>query len=101
MSKTELRAALRKARKSFVDALTAERKHQLESQLASHLRPIIEESTGVGGYHAVGSEIDVGPALAFARSHALPTFDEEEEIFRFRLGPAESAGPHGIPQPPP
>ena len=100
MSKPELRAALRTARKSFVQSLTPGQRHQLESRLSDHLRPMVDESAGVGGYHAVGSEIDVGPVLALARSHALPTFDEDEEIFRFRSGPASAAGPHGIPQPP-
>jgi 5-formyltetrahydrofolate cyclo-ligase len=99
MSKPELRAAMRATRKAFVTSLSIQQREALQSALATHLRPLIERSAAVGGYHAVGSEIDPAPALALAEQAALPTFDEAEELFLFRLGPATATGPHGIPQP--
>jgi len=100
MSKAELRIGTRAARKAYVSSLSEADRRALEERLAGRLRPLIERSRSVGGYHAVGSEIDVAPAMALAQEHALPTFDEEQEIFRFRRGPASTTGPHGIPQPP-
>jgi 5-formyltetrahydrofolate cyclo-ligase len=99
MSKPELRAAMRTARNAYVASLAAEEREALQSALPNHNRPLIERSAVVGGYHAVGGEIDPAPALALAEQSALPTFDEAEEPFRFRLGPADAVGLHGIPQP--
>jgi 5-formyltetrahydrofolate cyclo-ligase len=99
MSKPELRAAARKARKSFVSSLSPDERRNLEKRLASALRPLVERARAVGGYHAVGSEIDVAPVLKLAKRYGLPAFDDELSAFKFRHGPASVAGPHGIPQP--
>ena len=98
MSKPELRAAMRAARGAYVASLGPGRA-SLERQLAEHLRPLIDATDGVGGYHAIGGEIDPGPALALAASHSLPSFDAGSKHFRFRRGPATVEGLHGIPQP--
>ena len=99
MSKPELRAAMRAARKSYVSSLGGDERRRLEERLATVLKALVERAGVVGGYHAVGSEIDVAPVLKLAKSHGLPTFDDESSVFRFRHGPASVSGPHGIPQP--
>ena len=92
---------MRSARKAFVASLSNEERGRLEARLAEDLRPLIDNAPAVGGYHAVGSEIDPARALALAARHALPTFDAGAEHFAYRLGPANSEGPHAIPQPGP
>ena len=101
MSKAELRSAARTARKAFVSSLDPSERRRLQQDLAEKLRPLVESATAIGGYHAVGSEIDVEPVLALAKQHGLPAFDDKTELFRFREGPASVSGPHGIPQPGP
>ena len=99
MTKPELRTAVRAVRKAYIASLGESDRLALEQDLAAILRPLIESAGAVGGYHAVGSEIDVAPSLALAKRHALPTFGDAAETFRFRHGPASVIGPHGIPQP--
>ncbi len=101
MSKPELRAAMRRARKAYVASLLADERRALEARLAKHLLTLIDQAEAVGGYHAVGSEVDPAPALALAKSHALPAFDADAVAFTYRHGPATASGPHGIPQPAP
>ncbi len=90
---------MRNARKLFVASLSSARRDELEARLADNLRPLIDQADAVGGYHAIGSEIDPSPALAIAKSHALPAFDADAVAFTYRHGPATAIGPHGIPQP--
>ena len=99
MTKPELRSAIRAARKSYVASLGGSDRQMLEAALAQHLRPLIDGAAAIGGYHAVGSEIDVAPVLALAKRHGLPAFEDKLAAFRFRTGPASETGPHGIPQP--
>jgi len=99
MSKPELRSAMRIARKSYASSLSPTERTKLQDSLASLLRPLVERAGAVGGYHAIGNEIDVAPVLALAEHHGLPAFDEGLAIFQFRRGPASVRGPHGIPQP--
>ena len=101
MSKPELRAAMRAARDAYVDSLPSGLREAFQARLASHLHALIEEAGEVGGYHAIGSEIDPAPALALASSHSLPSFDAGSSHFRFRRGPATGEGYRGIPQPGP
>jgi 5-formyltetrahydrofolate cyclo-ligase len=99
MAKPELRKAMRAARRAYVSGLTGAERGSLEASLGGHLRDLVEHADAVGGYHAIGSEIDPAPALALAKLSALPTFDAGDDRFRFRGGPTFEAGPHGIPQP--
>jgi 5-formyltetrahydrofolate cyclo-ligase len=99
MSKPELRAAMRTARKSFVTSLSPDERRSLEEKLATSLGPLVERAEAVGGYHAVGNEIDVASVLKLAKRHGLPAFDDELSVFKFRRGPASVDGPHRIPQP--
>ena len=98
--KPELRAAMRAARRAYVAAIDPAERWALEARLAEQLRPLIRSATGVGGYCAVGSEIDPSAALAAAKQIALPSFEPGADMFTFRRGPASAPGPHGIPQPP-
>ena len=99
MSKPELRAAMRAARKSYVSSLGPDEKQSLEDKLAHMLGPLVERAGVVGGYHSVGSEIDVTSVLKLARCYGLPAFEGDHSSFKFRHGPASASGPHGIPQP--
>ena len=90
---------MRSARKVYVASLSDGDRYELEARLAKHLEPLIDQAEAVGGYHAVGSEIDPAPALALAKGHALPAFDADAVAFTYRHGPATAIGPHGIPQP--
>lgn len=65
-------------------------------------------SGSIGGYWAVGDEVDVGPLLEdlFARGHpiglpAMETFNGDVQFRRWRPGDTLIAGPHGLPQPAP
>ncbi|MEA1071419.1 5-formyltetrahydrofolate cyclo-ligase [Sphingomonas sp. LY160] len=99
MTKAELRRAVRAARKKFVASLSAEQRDELERRLADNLSPLLADASAVGGYHAIGGEIDPALILHRAARHALPTFDSGISSFVFREGPATDQGPHGIPQP--
>jgi 5-formyltetrahydrofolate cyclo-ligase len=90
---------MRIARKSYASSLDQAERKELQDKLARWLRPLVERAGAVGGYHAVGSEIDVAPVLALAERHGLPAFDDGLAAFQFRRGPASVDGPHGIPQP--
>jgi len=101
MTKIALRTAMRAARKAYVAGLSGADRRMLEARLARHLRPLIETTCEVGGYHAMGSEIDPAAALALASSASFPAFDAGSGLFRFRLGPAVVPGVNGIPEPDP
>ena len=103
-AKPELRAALRSARKAFVAGLTFAERHDLEASLVEVLAPLLETTSMVAGYHAIGSEIDPQAALTWAGNHgismALPAFVDANSTMIFRSGTCAEDGPHGIPQPP-
>ena len=101
LAKPELRAAMREARRAYVAAIDLSERLTLEARLAERLRPLIASAATVGGYCAVGSEIDPAAALAAAKQIALPSFVPDADRFTFRRGPASAPGPHGIPQPSP
>lgn len=101
MTKTALRTTMRAARKAYVAGLSPQDRRELETELAHHLRAIVEAAGEVGAYHATGSEINPSSALTHASSPSLPAFDAGQDGFRFRLGPATVAGTHGIPEPDP
>ncbi len=103
MSKPELRAAMREARKAFLLGLTTPERVTMERSLHAQLKPLLESAQVVGAYLPVGSEIDPLGAEFDMEKTAFPAFssDPEGKIFRFRLGPPIAVGPHGIPQPGP
>ena len=96
------RAALRQARREFVATLSPGMRLQASADLSQVLRPLLEKATVVGGYHAVGSEIDPAPALHLAEqlgaTIALPAFAGHGEPMLFRTGPADGIGPYAIAQ---
>lgn len=90
---------MRAQRQAHVQTLSANRRHEEEKLLAEVLRELVTRARCVGGYAAIGSEIDCTPALGLARKVALPHFEHSESIFAFRIGPPVDVGPHKIPQP--
>ena len=103
--KAALRSELRQARKAQVAAMSAAERDEAAEQLARMLEPLLIRARIVAGYHAVGSEISVDPALrivdALGKPVALPSFEAHDSPMVFRASPVSGAGPHGIPQPPP
>ena len=99
MSKPELRAAMRSARKAYVASLDDLTRWELEAALAAQLASLVSEAAVVGAYHPQGSEIDPRSALQTASSVAFPSFTPGETQFAFRQGECSESGPHGIPQP--
>ena len=91
---------MRAARRDYVAAIDPAERWALEARLADYLRPLIYRAAAVGGYCAVGSEIDPSAALTSAANVAMPSFDPGADMFTFRRGPASAYGPHGVPQPP-
>jgi 5-formyltetrahydrofolate cyclo-ligase len=79
--------------------LSANQRRDEERLLAEVLRPLVTRAKCVGGYAAVGSEIDATHALGMAKKVALPHFVHRSSIFTFRAGPPVDVGPHHIPQP--
>lgn len=98
-TKAQLRKDMRARRLDHVRTLTANQRHEQERRLADVLRTLITDSACVGGYAAIGGEIDPAHALGFARRAALPHFEHRSSIFTFRAGPPVDVGPHHIPQP--
>jgi len=103
MSKPELRAAMRDARKAFLSALDTPERVAMERSLHAQLKPLLDSAQIVGAYLPVGSEIDPLGAEFDMEKTAFPAFssDPDDKRFRFRLGPPLAVGPHGIPQPGP
>ena len=98
-TKVQLRKDARAARLAHVQALTANQRHEQERRLAEVLRELVGKAACVGGYAAIGGEIDPAPALGGARRAALPHFEQRSSNFTFRAGPPVDVGPHHIPQP--
>lgn len=98
-TKAQLRKQARAARLAHVQALTANQRHEQERRLLDVLRPLVEQAACVGGYAAIGGEIDPAHALGAAALAALPHFEHRSANFTFRAGPPVDVGPHHIPQP--
>lgn len=103
MSKPELRAAMREARKAFLSGLTTPERVAMERSLHAQIKPLLDSAQLVGAYLPVGSEIDPLGAEFDMEKTAFPAFssDPDDKVFRFRLGPPIAVGPHGVPQPGP
>ena len=101
--KTKLRKEARTARMRFVARLEDDTRRALEEQLAEILSPHVAGAHIVAVYHAIGSEISLAPTIARARrlgkTVAYPTFDKDDDTFRFRAGEPAMPGPHQIMQP--
>ena len=101
--KAKLRKEARTARMRFVSRLEDETRRALEEQLAEILSAHVAGARIVAVYHAIGSEISLGPTIARARrlgkTIAYPTFDKGDDTFRFRAGDPAMPGPHQIMQP--
>ena len=103
LSKEALRRTALDARKAYVRTLSDADRAQLEERLAHHLTSILADSTVVGGYASLGSEISpllaMEEARAIGRIVAFPAFDNPAKPFKFRAGDPLHAGPFGILQP--
>lgn len=98
MAKDELRAVMRARRKAYVGGLSMTERAAEEDALARHLEPLVEAASTIGAYCPVGSEID--PRLGLGgRAVGHPSFGDGDAHFRFRTGPCEAIGPHGIAEP--
>ena len=98
-TKSQLRKDMRARRLDHVRAMSANYRREEERRLADALRDLVRGSSCVGGYAAIGGEIDPGHALGLARQAALPHFEHRSALFTFRSGPPIDVGPHHIPQP--
>ena len=103
LSKDPLRKAALEARKHFVATLSDAQKARLEKRLAERLTALLAESTVVGGYSAIGSEISVSTAMEEARAVgsivAYPGFRDPGKPFEFLAGDPAVSGPFGTFQP--
>ena len=98
MAKDELRAIMRARRKAHVAGLSMTDRAAEEDSLARHLEPLVAAAATIGAYCPTGSEID--PRLGLGgRTVGHPSFGEGDDHFRFRTGPCEATGPHGIAEP--
>jgi len=105
-SKPAVRAALRAARDGFVLDLMPGDRACLERRAAGYLASLIDGAACVAFYHAVGSELDCGPAIAAAARRgiriALPHVERRDSPMRFLAwSPGErlEAGWQGLVQP--
>src|SRR6478735_9052192 len=93
-TKAKLRKDLRARRLDYVRGLSANHRREEERRLAEVLRDLVRGARCVGGYAAIGGEIDPAHALGLAREAALPHFEHRSAIFTFRSGPPVDVGPH-------
>lgn len=86
-SKPALRAEMRAARDGFVLDLAPGARERLEAKAADSLMPLLDGATCVAFYHALGSELGCGPAIAAAHARgiaiALPHVDGRDRPMRF------------------
>lgn len=86
-SKPAVRAELRAARDSFVRGLAPGERARLETAAANYLGALIDGASCVAFYHAQGSELDCGTAIALAAQLglrvALPHVDHRDAPMRF------------------
>ncbi|MBA3667836.1 MAG: 5-formyltetrahydrofolate cyclo-ligase [Sphingomonas sp.] len=103
MSKVELRAAMRRARKSYVASLDSSERETRERALAVVIWPLASQARCFAIYSPVGSEID--PRLVTSRhdcpSTAYPAFTDATAQMTFRSGLCAEDCPVGGVQPPP
>ena len=105
-SKPAVRAALRAAREAFVLDLAPGERARLESCAAAYLLPLVDGASCVAFYHALGSELDCGPAIAAAMARgvriALPHVERRDSMMRFLAwtpGDPLESGWRGLVQP--
>lgn len=104
--KAALRAELRAARDAFILGLAPGERGRLEARAAVHLAPLLDGAVCVAFYHALGSELDCGAAIAAARGRgvtvALPHVEDRGSPLRFLAwtpGDPLEAGWRGLIQP--
>ncbi|WP_238147172.1 5-formyltetrahydrofolate cyclo-ligase [Rhizorhabdus dicambivorans] len=87
LSKPAQRAELRALRDAFVLALAPGERARLEAEAARHLGPLIAGARSVAFYHALGGEMDCGPAIDAAAAAgiavALPHVEARGAPMRF------------------
>lgn len=85
--KAALRAELRAARDAFISGLAPGERARLEARAAAHLAPLLDGASCVAFYHALGSELDCGAAIAAAAARgvtvALPHVEDRGSPMRF------------------
>lgn len=102
-SKSDLRAAMRGARRDYAASLATDTRGALEEALAEQLTPLLFAATAVAAYFPMKEEISALPALqravAMGKQAALPAFADRDSRMTFRAGDPVDPGPWGILQP--
>jgi 5-formyltetrahydrofolate cyclo-ligase len=103
LSKESLRRAALDARKAYVNTLSDADRARQEQRLAEHLTSLFAGVSVVGGYCALGSEINPVPAMEEARAVGAivgyPCFSNPAKPFKFLAGDPLEPGPFGMMQP--
>ena len=102
MSKPELRAAMRAARKAFVASLDSVARDRLQDALAAVLCPLIQQATVVASFAPIGGEIDPASATRACKAAtiAYPAFASRDAPMHFRAGECTETCPLVGIQPP-
>lgn len=103
-SKTDLRRAMRSARRDFVRGLEVEELDAAFTTLPRRLWPLFAQSRMIGLYHAFGDEAPTRALIDFCmdarREVALPRLSDDVLRFhRWSPGDPLEPGPHGLEQP--
>ena len=99
-TKSALRTAMRARRRAEVASLTAAQRQALESALAAHVLPLLQQTRSPGSYLPHGAEIS--PAIIeaeFGGEISWPFFEDRAAAMDFRSGSGRVDGPWGVPQP--
>ena len=103
--KSELRAAMREARRDYAASLDGDTRSALENALADALEPLFRSTSIIAAYSPMKDEISPLAAMARARwAHlriAFPFFVDRDSRMTFRAGAPVDPGPWGILQPTP
>ena len=101
--KSELRAAMRVARRDYAASLDRDTRGALEDSLADALEPLFATATIIAAYAPMKDEISPLPAMARAKwAHlrlSFPFFVDRDSRMTFRAGTPVDPGPWGILQP--